>query len=87
MTRLSVVRSFDSKKFFSPKRAAKAIVRSHDVSGMSTAQPADQLALFGSQPNPVLERLKKLDANSLTPMQALTLLEELSKASRQASPG
>ncbi|HEX7938271.1 MAG TPA: hypothetical protein VF483_04715, partial [Gemmatimonadaceae bacterium] len=38
-----------------------------------------QLGLFPTTRHPVLERLSKLDANSLTPMQALALLEELGR--------
>ena len=44
------------------------------------ARPAshDQLALFTpSAPDPVVERLKAVDPNTLTPLQALALLAEL----------
>ncbi|MBI3791449.1 MAG: DNA mismatch repair protein MutS, partial [Gemmatimonadetes bacterium] len=44
--------------------------------------PADQLALFASPPNPVVERLAALDANTLTPLDALRLLDELARAAR-----
>jgi DNA mismatch repair protein MutS len=38
----------------------------------------DQLTLFGPPlPDPVVERLKSLDPNATTPLQALTLLSEL----------
>jgi DNA mismatch repair protein MutS len=36
-----------------------------------------QLGLFAQTPHPALERLKSLDVNSLTPVQALSLLDEL----------
>jgi DNA mismatch repair protein MutS len=43
-----------------------------------TAKPALQISLFG-EPSPVLEELKKLDVDSLTPLEALTRLYELKK--------
>lgn len=36
-----------------------------------------QKALFGAEPHPVIEELKKLDINSLTPIEALNLLGKL----------
>ncbi|HEX6059626.1 MAG TPA: DNA mismatch repair protein MutS [Gemmatimonadaceae bacterium] len=39
----------------------------------------EQLGLFGSAPHPVVERLKSVDPNELTPMQALALLAALVK--------
>ena len=47
--------------------------------------PADdaQLGLFGAPaPHPVVERLRSIDPNALTPLQALTLLAELVSESR-----
>ena len=41
-----------------------------------------QLGLFVAQPHPVVERLGKIDVNAMTPMQALTLLDELSRQAR-----
>jgi len=38
---------------------------------------AEQLALFASAPHPVVERLRMLDLDNLTPLQALQLLAEL----------
>ncbi|HEU4631367.1 MAG TPA: DNA mismatch repair protein MutS [Gemmatimonadaceae bacterium] len=44
---------------------------------------ADQLALFApAEPHPVVERLRALDPNALTPLQALTLLAELAERAR-----
>jgi len=43
---------------------------------------ADQLALFAVARHPALDRLAKLDVNSLTPMQALALLEELGREAK-----
>jgi len=47
--------------------------------------PGDQLALF-SVPDPLVERLREVDANGLTPLQALALLAELSAAARGEVP-
>ncbi|HIE52476.1 MAG TPA: hypothetical protein EYP85_12015 [Armatimonadetes bacterium] len=38
--------------------------------------PAMQLKLFEAEPDPLLEELKALDLNNLTPLQALNLLWE-----------
>jgi DNA mismatch repair protein MutS len=43
----------------------------------------DQLALFGSLPNPIVEELKGLNANEMTPIEALTLLNQLVERARQ----
>ena len=49
----------------------------------SAPPPVDQLGLFGAAlPDPIVERLKGLDANALTPMQALALLADLSADAR-----
>ncbi len=37
----------------------------------------DQLALFGPMPHPIVDELKHLDPNAMTPMDALTLLNRL----------
>jgi DNA mismatch repair protein MutS len=47
-------------------------------------QSADQLALFGSLPSPIVEELKTLDANAMTPIEALTILNRLVERARQA---
>jgi DNA mismatch repair protein MutS len=43
----------------------------------------DQLALFGPMPHPIVEELKHLDPNEMTPMDALTLLNRLVDRARQ----
>jgi DNA mismatch repair protein MutS len=43
------------------------------------ATPAAQLSLFDVAPNPVVEYLKRLNINELTPIEALTKLYELQK--------
>lgn len=47
----------------------------------AAAPPGDQLALFGA-PDPLVERLREIDPNALTPLQALALLAELSAEAR-----
>ena len=45
----------------------------------STGNGAEQLALFAAREHPVVERLRELDPNLVTPMQALQLLAELAE--------
>ena len=42
-----------------------------------------QLTLFSYEPSPVVERLKALDVDNLTPRQALALLAELADVSKR----
>jgi DNA mismatch repair protein MutS len=51
------------------------------------ARPAstDQLGLFSTAPNPVVTRLAAIDVNSLTPIEALTLLASLVAEARSSS--
>jgi DNA mismatch repair protein MutS len=46
------------------------------------AQVVAQLALFEPDPHPAVQRLRGLDVNQVTPMQALALLAELAEAAR-----
>jgi DNA mismatch repair protein MutS len=43
----------------------------------------DQLALFGPMPHPIVEELKHLDPNRMTPVDALTLLNRLVDRAKQ----
>jgi DNA mismatch repair protein MutS len=66
---------------------ARAILRElEEQSSASTSAgppPDVQLALFeGGLPHPAVERLRKLEVDSLTPLQALNLLAELAKLAR-----
>lgn len=45
-------------------------------------EPVVQLGLFGPAPHPVVERLREVDPNRTTPLQALLLLSELAEAAR-----
>ena len=57
--------------------------RSGPASHRIAAHPAhDQLGLFAAVPHPAVERLKGVDVNALTPLQALTLLAELAETAR-----
>ena len=47
----------------------------------------DQLGLFAAVPHPAVERLKGVDVNALTPLQALTLLAELAETAREEGEG
>jgi DNA mismatch repair protein MutS len=51
--------------------------------GEVTGETALQLTFFDSVPHPVIERLKKVDPNALTPVEALKLLDELVKHSKR----
>jgi DNA mismatch repair protein MutS len=46
------------------------------------AEPVVQLGLFGPPTHPALERLRTVDADRMTPLQALGLLAELAEAAR-----
>jgi DNA mismatch repair protein MutS len=64
---------------------ARAILRElEEQSAAAPAPPsAEQLVLFeGGLPHPAVERLRKLDVDALTPLQALNLLAELAKLAR-----
>jgi hypothetical protein len=57
--------------------------RSHTPGPTPDATDSLQLGLFAAPlPHPVVERLKTVDANTLTPLQALALLAELSEQAR-----
>lgn len=43
----------------------------------------DQLALFGPMPHPIIDELKHLDPNEMTPMDALRLLNRLVDRAKQ----
>ena len=48
------------------------------------AEPtARQLALFSTEPHPVVEALRQLDVNSLTPLEAISKLYELQKQAQE----
>jgi DNA mismatch repair protein MutS len=61
--------------------------RAAAASGAAPPSPSlDQLPLFESAPDPILEELRRVDINNLTPFEALAKLAELKRrASREAS--
>ncbi len=46
---------------------------------------ANQLALFGGAPDPLVEELRRLDVDHLTPLEALNALAELQRRAKDAS--
>ena len=55
-------------------------------SALEHAAPApEQLGLFAPPPDPLIERIRALDANTLTPLQALSLLDDLARQARERS--
>jgi DNA mismatch repair protein MutS len=46
----------------------------------ATAAPSDQLGLFAPARSPVVDALKAIDVNAMTPLEALTLLARLAEA-------
>jgi hypothetical protein len=44
---------------------------------------AGQLALFGSEPDPIVEELRGIDPNTMTPLQALETLARLVSDAQQ----
>jgi DNA mismatch repair protein MutS len=60
------------------------LVRGLDASsGKQRAASTDQLGLFVSATHPVVEQLALVDANTLTPLEALSLLAKLADAARE----
>jgi DNA mismatch repair protein MutS len=64
------------------RQVLKLLEGGHLVAGSGGREAAseEQLGLFAAAPDPVVERLRGLDPNALTPMRALELLAELSEA-------
>lgn len=50
----------------------------------ATPVSSEQLALFGSEPHPAVERLRELDPDRMTPLEALHALAELVRLARDA---
>jgi DNA mismatch repair protein MutS len=51
----------------------------------AASPPPDQLGLFGAAPHPVVDQLASLDVNSITPLEALTLLARLADEAKRAT--
>jgi DNA mismatch repair protein MutS len=65
-------------EFFSPQPVARRPVGAGRRAPV-VEQPAPQLSLFDVAPSPVLEYLRRLNVNELTPIEALLKLSELQK--------
>ena len=52
--------------------------------GRPSVAVADQLGLFAAAPDPLVHRLAAIDVNSLTPVQALALLDDLAREARRS---
>jgi DNA mismatch repair protein MutS len=57
--------------------AEQIVPRPGRAERMRPAMADDQLALFGAQTHPVVQQLRKLDPNTMTPIQALELVARL----------
>ena len=61
-----------------------ADVGDRDAARGDATVDAQQLALFVTQPHVVVERLRTVDPDTMTPLQALTLLAELAQEARRS---
>jgi DNA mismatch repair protein MutS len=57
--------------------AEQIVPRSGHASAVPTIAADDQLALFGTATHPVVQRLRNVEPNTMTPIQALEMLAEL----------
>ncbi len=57
--------------------------RKSNGNAKSDAAVQDQLGLFAHAPNPLVERLASLNTDAMTPLEALTMLAELSQAAKR----
>jgi DNA mismatch repair protein MutS len=87
-----IARARSLLKLLEGEQIADALAGKRTGIGVSTGArvavlPQDQLGLFGAaapaKPHPVVERLKEIDPNSMTPMEALALLAKLSGEARE----
>jgi len=62
-----------------PPAGTTAGMRSPASAGDRHPRPTEQLALFGAASDPVVEELRRLDVNALTPLEALNRLAELQR--------
>jgi DNA mismatch repair protein MutS len=61
-----------------------AASRRNEGRAKENVSPLDQLGLFAAPRNPVVERLAGLDTDAMTPLQALSLLAELSREAKRS---
>ena len=60
------------------------LLESEQIGRAAPTEAPTQLGLFAAAPSPVVDRLRSIDVNALTPVQALSLLDELSREARNA---
>jgi DNA mismatch repair protein MutS len=75
-----IARAKSVLKLLESEQLATALAKG---SPRSVVRPADQLGLFAAGPHPVVEKLKSLDVDDLTPRAALTLLASLIEETRR----
>ena len=63
--------------------AEQIVPPSGRAQGTQLVNTEDQLALFGLMTHPVIQRLRKMEPNSMTPIQALESLARLVDEARQ----
>ncbi|HEY0528754.1 MAG TPA: DNA mismatch repair protein MutS [Gemmatimonadaceae bacterium] len=66
-----------AKELLKLLEAEQIVPRPGRADRMRPAATDDQLALFGAQTHPVVQQLRKLDPNTMTPIQALELVARL----------
>ncbi len=64
-------------------RHARALLRQLETGATASPPPAEQLPLFAAGPHPVVERLRAIDVEHTTPMEALRVLDELVRVARE----
>jgi DNA mismatch repair protein MutS len=64
--------------------AEQIVPRSRNVSKKPSSTADDQLALFALAAHPLVQQLKKLDPNTMTPIQALEMLARLADEAKQS---
>jgi DNA mismatch repair protein MutS len=64
-------------------QAEQIVPRNGRQSAAKPSNPDDQLALFGSMTHPIVQHLKALEPNNMTPIQALETLARLVDEARQ----
>jgi DNA mismatch repair protein MutS len=75
-----IARAREVLRLFEDEKLAHALASS----GPAPAAASDQFALFAAAPHPLVERLRGLEPNSLTPIEALTTLAALVAEARKA---
>ena len=67
--------------------AEQIVPRSERPSTVHAGATDDQLALFGATPHPVVQRLRNVEPNTMTPIQALEMLAQLVEEVKREDEG